>query len=669
MSELTTHPETTTDEAQFLAPETERNAGPEHDDGEMIYVRLGDLVHSPLNVRQNDESDVTELADLIDSQSLLQNLIVVPHQTKRRKASSTKQFGVIAGGRRRRAMLLLVERGRLTLDYEVLCKRVTIEQAVQMSLAENSGREPLSAADTIMAFKTMVDEVGATVAETAICFGVSELTVERRLKLATVSPKLFNLFRAGQIEVGQLAALAVTDDHTAQERVWNDTPSYNRSAGYLRRLLLGNATDASRDPVAHFVGLPAYEAAGGVVKRDLFSEDGDGAILDPELLNRLAMAKLNETAERVGKEGWGWVEARPPMEYSERSRLSDAPKGQREAKPKEQERMDALRADQVAADEALEKLYDEDEPDQGKITELERASAKAGGELQKLRNKLRAWTPEVMAQAGAIVTIDSAGKQEILRGLVRPEDRKRVATVASREAAQARGESGADGGEQAPKSPAAATHSEALVRKLTAHRTKALQFALSQDSHVALASVVHVLLLQTVIRDSYQVDSALSIRASDCDAELTKAADDIESSRAWIELAGQLDNMREHIPGDTGALLRWLIGRPQDRLLELLAMCAALTVNTVVGRERDHAGDALVAALSLDMADWWTPTSTSYLNQVPKARIVEAVAEATDAETAAPLAKAKKGEAVAKAQDLIAGTRWLPTPLRPRAAD
>ena len=69
------------------------------------------------------------------------------------------------------------------------------------------------------------------------------------------------------------------------------------------------------------------------------------------------------------------------------------------------------------------------------------------------------------------------------------------------------------------------------------------------------------------------------------------------------------------------------------------------------------------------MADWWTPTAGSYLAQVPKARIVEAVTEAVSVEKAAPLAKLKKGEAVAAAEVLLQGTRWLPSPLRARGGN
>lgn len=119
----------------------------------------------------------------------------------------------------------------------------------------------MSAADLVIAFRDMY-EAGAGVEELAICFGVSELTVQRRLKLANVSPRLFDLFRDDKLNLEQLVALALCDDHAAQERVWDSTPAYNRHASALRRLLLGREVDASDDPLAKFVTLATYEAAG-----------------------------------------------------------------------------------------------------------------------------------------------------------------------------------------------------------------------------------------------------------------------------------------------------------------------------------------------------------------------------------------------------------------------
>ena len=140
----------------------------------------------------------------------------------------------------------------------------------------------------------------------------------------------------------------------------------------------------------------------------------------------------------------------------------------------------------------------------------------------------------------------------------------------------------------------------------------------------------------------------------------------MEGSKAAAELKGRLDVWRERIPGDADKLFAWLLGQDQGTLLDLLALSAALTINTVTASDQAHAGDDMAKAVGLNMVDWWTPTATSYLQQVPKARIVEAVTEAVSAEAGAALAKLKKGEAVAKAEAQLAGTRWLPHALRPR---
>lgn len=162
----------------------------------------------------------------------------------------------------------------------------------------------MSVADTVTAFAEMI-AAGAGIEDVAVCFGITPLTVQRRLKLAKVSPSLFELFRQDKINLDQLMALAITDDHAAQERVWNSTPAYNRNATSLRRLLLGREIDACTDPLAKFVGLAAYEAAGGVVVRDLFEEEGEGSgyITDGELLQRLATERLTEQALALKNEG------------------------------------------------------------------------------------------------------------------------------------------------------------------------------------------------------------------------------------------------------------------------------------------------------------------------------------------------------------------------------
>ncbi|MDO9095032.1 MAG: ParB/RepB/Spo0J family partition protein [Rubrivivax sp.] len=650
---------------------TEQAAGVEDEAfaaGDLVLIPLSRLVPSAFNVRKSGGEDVGELAALIKAQGLLQNLIVHPDETKRGK--STGDYGVAAGGRRLRALGLLAKAGDIPLDKDILCRLITRDAAIAASMAENSGRAAMSVADTVTAFAEMI-AAGAGVEDVAVCFGITPLTVQRRLKLAKVSPVLFELFRQDKINLDQLMALAITDDHAAQERVWNSTPSYNRNPSGLRHLLLGREIDAATDPLAKFVGIPAYEAAGGVVVRDLFEDAGSGYITDAELLQRLAVERLTERAQAFKGEGWAWTEARTSFDHSERQGFGVATMKQRAPTPEQQAARDALLTAKEEANKGLEDLYDaedsDDDPgfDSAKASALEAEVEAIDAKLEKLRHDLSEWTADILAFAGVVVALDRNGEVIVHRGMVKPEDHKQAAKAA----AAAAGAPGVNGDAGEGTEPQGSANPESLVRKLTSHKTKALQVLMSDNTHVALAALAHTLVQQLVTGYAggmHRTVSALNLRANDCDSALKGVADDIEASRAWGELASRLDNWRERLPGDADRLLPWLIGQPLDTLLELLALCSALSVSAMSGREADTTGDALAAAVGLDMADWWSPTAGSYLAQVPKARIVEAVTEAVSVEKAAPLAKLKKGEAVAAAEALLQGTRWLPSPLRAR---
>ena len=146
---------------------------------------LSRLVPSAFNARKSGGEDVGELAALIKAQGLLQNLVVHPIEAKRGK--STGDYGVAAGGRRLRALGLLAKAGDIPLDKDILCRLITRDAAIAASVAENSGRAAMSVADTVTAFAEMI-AAGAGVEDVAVCFGITPLTVQRRLKLAKVSP-------------------------------------------------------------------------------------------------------------------------------------------------------------------------------------------------------------------------------------------------------------------------------------------------------------------------------------------------------------------------------------------------------------------------------------------------------------------------------------------------
>jgi ParB family transcriptional regulator, chromosome partitioning protein len=281
---------------------------------ESVLVQVTDLVPSPFNVRRHSHASIEELAALIDSQGLLHAPTVHEHFTGRGK-SRRLVFGVSAGERRRRALQLLQERGRLPADFAIACRLIPIERAREVSVAENSGREPMHPADEFEAFKALVDE-GKGIEDVAVAFGVSLLTVQRRLKLAAVSPKLLALYRedGGRINLDQLMALAISDDHAAQERVWFEAHEWDRTPAALKRRLTAGEVEAAGNALVRFVGVEAYEAAGGVVRRDLFDDEQGRFLSDPDLLTRLAGEKLEDIATTVRADGWGWVEARVELD-------------------------------------------------------------------------------------------------------------------------------------------------------------------------------------------------------------------------------------------------------------------------------------------------------------------------------------------------------------------
>ena len=77
----------------------------------------------------------------------------------------------------------------------------------------------------------------------------------------------------------------------------------------------------------------------------------------------------------------------------------------------------------------------------------------------------------------------------------------------------------------------------------------------------------------------------------------------------------------------------------------------------------DHAGK-LAAVLQLDMKAYFTPTAENYFTRVGKQQILEAIQEAKGQPPAPAWEKLKKADLAQEAERQIAGTGWLPKPLR-----
>jgi ParB family chromosome partitioning protein len=633
-----------------------------------ILVKVSDLVPSPFNVRRHSHASIEELAALIDSQGLLHAPTVHEHFTGRGK-SRRLAFGVSAGERRRRALRLLQERGRLPGDFEVACKLIPIERAREVSVAENSGREPMHPADEFEAFKALVDE-GKGIEDVAVAFGVSLLTVQRRLKLATVSPKLLALYREddGKINLDQLMALAISDDHAAQERVWFDAHEWDRTPAALKRRLTAGEVEAAGNALVRFVGVEAYEAAGGVVRRDLFDDDEGRFLSDPELLARLASDKLEGIAATVREEGWGWVE--PRIELDSMALRQFAPCAHTVRKPTADEKAELAALAQREAEleqesDALEAADAWNGPDAERIG-LEGDDIEARRRF--IHDGLKVWPPAVKARAGVIVTINREGDATIIRGLLREADRKAL-EVAQRKVRKDDTRTGdaervETQSETEPPTPTTNGFSEALTRRLAAHRTVAMQAMLIGNVQVALASLTHTLMRRAFIDDYVSDRAAMQITATASAHALLSVADDLKGSRAFQAVEDAKARWRERMPEAQTEWFGWVVGLPQGDLLDLLGLCAALTVNALPSVNAAHHSAAIAQAVGLDMADWWEPTADGFLNHVSKAQIVQALKEA-GADLARDGAESmKKDVLINTAAGRLRGTRWLPALLR-----
>nr|WP_225170573.1 chromosome partitioning protein ParB [Ensifer sp. IC4062] len=493
---------------------------------------------------------------------------------------------------------------------------------------------------------------GKDIADIAARFGTTETIVRKRLALARVSPILLQQFRDEDMSFAQLSAFTVSDDHERQVTVWNSLPSWNRDPHSIRRALTEEMIPATDKRVQFIGGLAAYEEVGGSVKRDLFDDRNAGYAMDAALVEKLVAEKLETAAATVRAEGWKWVEcsATAPAGYHAMKRHYP------EALPLADEDQAALDAAQAEYDEIAELIESgmADDEAEAKLSDLEKR-------IDTLNARSEVYSAEALEQAGTFVFLDYCGRLAIERGFVKPGE------------VEGAGD-GDEDGEGLPSASSAATpkapsisHSAALIEDLTAHKTAALRIELANNPDVALVAVVHAMLLSV----AYPYNSEQSaLQLSLTHERLEPSMKDAESCKGLSAFTDLADNYGHHLPGNPADLFDWLLEQPQDMVLMLLAFGAAHSVNAVekkfTGRRKGiEQANQLGRALEVYMPDWFETTGDSYFKHVNRTTIELAVAEARGSDAELPVrAAVKKSEAVTIADRLVAGSGWIPAPVR-----
>jgi len=597
---------------------------------DIIMIPLTKLVESEDNVRRsNRKGGVAELAASIRSHGLLQSVVV--------RETGKGKFAVVAGGRRLRALRMLAKAGDIAKNAPIPCNVIAGDNAAELSLAENIVRQDMAVHEELEAFTKLVD-AGEGPEGIAARFGVSPQHVARRLKLARVSPRLIEALKSEEATLDQLAALAFTDDHTAQEKAFFDAPDWARTPERLKAQVTQSHVPET-DKLARFVGLDAYQAEGGAVVSDLFAEvDGDATrwLTDRDLLVRFAAAKLEPIASEARGEGWAWIEIAIDgvawTQYPERVR----------------ERRRELSAEEAQEQERLYARLDEAE-DETEIESIEAAidALTASG-----------WNPEEVALAGAIVTLTHNGEPKVERGLVKADDVKALKALRRKQTkASSREESDSEqsvGETEAPKSRLSAK----LVDELMAHKTLALRAEVATKPDLALRLLV--LALASNALHQFSTCSQLRVRIDEADVSRQITRCESPAPQALAKLAKA---WRERLPAGVDALWAFISEADQQTLLELLAVLIAPAIELQRGRA-ESVVDAICAAAGLDMSKYWNATPESYFEHVRKDMIVDAIQEVNPALDRTKLDNAPKKNVLDRAKRMFKGSTWLPEPLR-----
>ncbi|MEO1139384.1 MAG: ParB/RepB/Spo0J family partition protein [Pseudomonadota bacterium] len=366
----------------------------------IVYASLNQLFLHDLNPRQEvAQEDVETLADSIRTCGLLQNLSGI-------KDDSGK-IGIVAGGRRLRALAYLAEADpkQETVTSIPVLLTDDIVQAEMWANAENTAREDLDPADEIRAYGRMAKS-NATADAIASAFGVTVAHVTGRLKLAGLPDAALDALKAKKINLTSAQKMTTAhDEKLIVEAVQLIEDGQISNINQLDRALHPKAAKAT-DRRAAFVGAEVYEAAGGKISRDLFSEDvffEDQAVLDEAFAARMA-----EKAEAIRDDmGLAWVETHDES-YLHYHFLQE----------RKFERV-----------YPVEGILTEEESDEfdglAELAEGDVLTEEGQARLDVLQAVLDGEYSDDQKQfAGAVVYVDSRGKLDVEHGLVRSEDKK-----------------------------------------------------------------------------------------------------------------------------------------------------------------------------------------------------------------------------------------------------
>jgi len=577
-------------------------------------IPLNNLVISPLNVRKTapSEAEQTELMASILAHGLLENLIAQPGENG--------TYEVLAGGRRLMALQSLAERKQLCEAHPIMCL-IHEGDAQEVSLAENVVRLSMHALDQFEAFRDLSDN-GKTVSQIAERFGHSEQLVRQRLRLGRVAFEIREAYRADEINLETLMAFALTEDSEQQLFVWNEIQGGHVTPYMVRRMLTEEKIVASSRYV-RFIGVEAYTEAGGTITRDLFSQDDEALHLDDRaLVMKLVQEKLTSEAEKIQMDGgWKWSQAHIEMSYELTSPCQTV--YPETVEPDEEQ---AAELEQLNKNLELMEVIDEE---QGLSSEEEAKVAELKERIGEIETSLCVYSPDDLAKAGCMVSVNYDGTLIVRRGLVLPEDQEKKPKA---------------------KSDNPNGYSRKLEEDLGHFRLEVAQAHLAKDYDCAFDLMVFTL-AHTFLNPGYFAQKPLNIQGErSLPYGWSKQFDTVGA-----ELPSRIDLNFLECSAEIG--FEQLSQMSKKDKQDLFAYCTASMLNGGLVNEKAALHDQVGARLNVNLADHWRPTCENFFKRIKKDKILEIGADVLGDKWALTQKGEKKGDLAESMGVIFSGQR------------
>ncbi|WP_019054171.1 MULTISPECIES: ParB/RepB/Spo0J family partition protein [Sphingobium] len=576
----------------------------------IITAKLSQLRLSPLNQRRVKPAAIESMADDIAAHGLLQNLVAYEEDGL---------FWVFAGGRRYRGLKELAKRKTIKNSDPFPVEVRTKEEAVELSLAENFQREDMHPADSIRAFAALRD-TGMDVDEIAARFGQAVSFVYKMLRLSALNPALIDILAKDQLTLEAAKALTLTDDHDQQLKVFKAS---NGHAHTIRRMLTTEKVTTESGAFL-FVGREAYEAKGGTITVDLFSQGDEGFADQPEIVQELAEEKLDALADEYRAAGWFEVSATLDQPYDLYT------KGYLYQSEREPTEAEAARMAEI--DTEIEAIAEAEGEDSDRIEPL-------SDERDAITAALRIYTPEQKAIGGVALWVSRDGSlgQRVYRAKAEPK---------------------ANG--SATNGPAP-LYGNSLFADLTRIKTQIVQEAVASNPALALDVLLDSLAGQLLHgARSYQMAVEVQAKtvATDVPDEFMATSDvrPVEETMATrfasLPIEGRFDAIRS-MDGD-------------DKMALLAGLVAMMVDGTVFAGgspgERHHHFEQIAKAAEVDVAARWA-APIAVFDRMKRPALVALLREQVGDASADNCATIKKKADLAVNVSERLPAKWLPAPM------